>query len=208
METMATIRVLDGDGREAGRVAVSEKLQKARANRQLLHDVITGYRRNRRAGTASTLTKGEVAGSGRKPWRQKGTGRARAGYRRSPVWRGGGVVFGPKPRDFARAIPKALRRKALAAAFADKVRAGEVVLVDSVASPGKTREMAGWLRKIGASKSPLIVLGSPSPVVARAARNIPGVSVASRGALSAWLLMAHGTVVMARADFELLQERL
>ena len=204
---MATIRVLDGDGREAGSVAVSEKLQKARANRQLLHDVITGYRRNRRAGTASTLTKGEVAGSGRKPWRQKGTGRARAGYRRSPVC-GGGVVFGPKPRDFARAIPKALRRKALAAAFADKVRAGEVVLVDAVASPGKTREMAGWLRKIGASKSPLIVLGSPSPVVARAARNIPGVSVASRGALSAWLLMAHGTVVMARADFELLQERL
>ena len=205
---METLRVLDGNGREAGTVAISEKLQKARVNPQLLHDVITGYRRNRRAGTASTLTKGEVAGSGKKPWRQKGTGRARAGYRRSPVWRGGGVTFGPKPRDFSRVIPKALRRKALAAAFADKVRCGEVVVVDAVASPGKTKEMAGWLKKIGAVKKPLIVLGAPDPGVARVTRNIPGASVAHRGALSAWLLMAHGSVVMARSDFELLQEQL
>ena len=205
---METLRVLDGNGREAGTVAISEKLQKARVNPQLLHDVITGYRRNRRAGTASTLTKGEVAGSGKKPWRQKGTGRARAGYRRSPVWRGGGVTFGPKPRDFSRVIPKALRRKALAAAFADKVRCGEVVVVDAVASPGKTKEMAGWLKKIGAVKKPLIVLGAPDPGVARVTRNIPGVSVAHRGALSAWLLMAHGSVVMAWSDFELLQEQL
>ncbi|MEI6633548.1 MAG: 50S ribosomal protein L4 [Chlamydiota bacterium] len=205
---METLRVLDGNGREAGTVAISEKLLKARVNPQLLHDVITGYRRNRRSGTASTLTKGEVAGSGKKPWRQKGTGRARAGYRRSPVWRGGGVTFGPKPRDFARVIPKALRRKALAAAFADKVRCGEVVVVDAVASLGKTREMAGWLKKIGAVKKPLIVLGAPDPGVARVTRNIPGASVAHRGALSAWLLMAHGSVVMAQSDFELLQEQL
>lgn len=205
---METIKVLDENGREAGKVAVSEKLQKLRVNAQLLHDVITGYRRNRRAGTSSTLTKGEVAGSGLKPWRQKGTGRARAGYRRSPVWRGGGVVFGPKPRDFGRVIPKALRQKALAAAFADKVRGGEVVLVNEVASPAKTKEMAGWLKKIGAAKAPLIVLGAPSPAVERVTRNIPGASVAHRGALSAWLLMAHGAVVMARGDFELLQERL
>jgi large subunit ribosomal protein L4 len=205
---METLKVLDGNGREAGTVAISEKLQKARVNPQLLHDVITGYRRNRRAGTASTLTKGEAAGSGKKPWRQKGTGRARAGYRRSPVWRGGGVTFGPKPRDFSRVIPKALRRKALAAAFADKVRGGEVVVVDAVACPGKTKEMAGWLKKIGAVKKPLIVLGAPDPGVVRVTRNIPGASVAHRGALSAWLLMAHGSVVMARSEFELLQEQL
>lgn len=205
---MEKLKVLDKDGREAGEVAVSEKLRDAHVNPQLLHDVITGFRRNRRAGTASTLTKGEVAGSGKKPWRQKGTGRARAGYRRSPVWRGGGVTFGPKPRDFSRQIPKALRRRALAAAFADKVRGGEVVVVDAVARPAKTREMAGWLKRIGAEKSPLIVLGAPDPGVARVTRNIPGASVAHRGALSAWLLMAHGSVVMARSEFEFLQEQL
>lgn len=205
---METLRVVDANGREAGTVAISEKLQKERVNPQLLHDVITGYRRNRRAGTASTLTKGEVAGSGLKPWKQKGTGRARAGYRRSPVWRGGGVTFGPKPRDFSRVIPKALRRKALAAAFADKVRGGEVVVVDAVASPGKTKEMALWLKRIGAAKKPLIVLGAPDAGVARVTRNIPGAAVVRRGALSAWLLMAHDSVVMARGDFELLQEQL
>ncbi|HOE27599.1 MAG TPA: 50S ribosomal protein L4 [bacterium] len=205
---METLKVVDKHGRAAGEVAVSEKLRTARANPQLLHDVITGYRRNRRAGTASTLTKGEVAGSGKKPWRQKGTGRARAGYRRSPVWRGGGATFGPKPRDFGRSIPKALRRKALAAAFADKVRGGEIVLVDAVARPAKTKEMAGWLKTIGAANAPLIVLGAPDPAVERATRNIPGASVAQRGALSAWLLMAHGAVVMARGEFEFLQERL
>jgi len=204
---MDAVKVIDRNGGVVGEVAVSERLVRLRTNPQLIHDVVTSYRRNSRRGTASTLTKGEVKGSGIKPWRQKGTGRARAGYRSSPVWRGGGVVFGPKPKDFSRTIPQALRRRACASAFADKLRGGQVVVVEAVEAPGgKTREVARWLSKIGAGRKPLIIIGERNAEVERAARNIAGAAVVNRENLNAWLLMAHGTVVLAKSDFEALQE--
>ncbi|MCX6357006.1 MAG: 50S ribosomal protein L4 [Candidatus Aureabacteria bacterium] len=206
---MKTVPVINRQGEKVGEVQIAEQLLAIRVNPQLMRDVIVGYRRNQRQGTASTLTKGEVRGSGIKPWKQKGTGRARAGMRRSPLWRGGGVTFGPKPRDFERRIPQGMRRKALAAAFADKVRGGEVRVVDRIEAPGgKTRELAGWFKKIDAARKPLVVLGARNAEVERAARNIPGAGVVQRGSLSAWLLMAHGAVVIAQEDFKTMQEQL
>jgi large subunit ribosomal protein L4 len=206
---MGTLKVVNDSGAVVGEVEVSEKLAQVRVNPQLLHDVIVGYQRNRRRGTASTLTRGEVRASGKKPWRQKGTGRARAGSVASPIWRGGGVTFGPKPRDFRRLIPRGLRERALEAAFADKLREGQVVLVERIPDTGgKTKEMARWLTQIDAQRKPLIILGEPGVDVVRAARNIAGAAVARMESLSAWVLMAHGKLVVAKDVFNKLQERL
>lgn len=206
---METLDIIGKDGGKAGKVEIPQNLDRFRPALQLLREVVIGYRRNRRRGTASTLTKGEVSGSGRKPWRQKGTGRARAGYRTSPVWRGGGVVFGPKPRDFARSIPRGMRRKALAAAIADKLTNGEVVVVENVESAtGKTKDMARWLDLIGAGKKPLIVVGSVEKKVAMAVRNIPGAAVIARSDLNALDVFQHEKIVVAGKDFEKIREQL
>lgn len=203
---METVKVIDRNGAVVSEVEVSAKL--AGANPQLIHDVIVGYQRNRRRGTASTLTKGEVKASGKKPWRQKGTGRARAGYVSSPLWRGGGVTFGPKPRDFTRLIPQGLRGRVLEAALADKLRDGRVVLVESLPETGgKTKAMAQWLAQVQAEK-PLVVLSEPAEDVVRATRNIAGAAVVRVESLNAWMLMTHGAVVMTKDAFTKLQERL
>jgi large subunit ribosomal protein L4 len=206
---METVKVIDQNGAVVSELEVSAKLAGAKVNPQLIHDVIVGYQRNRRRGTASTLTKGEVRASGKKPWRQKGTGRARAGYVSSPLWRGGGVTFGPKPRDFARVIPKGLRGRVLEAAFADKLGDGEVVVVEVIPTTGgKTKEMARWLSQIGAARKPLVVLSEPAEDVVRATRNIAGAAVVRLESLNAWILMRHGVIVMTKDVFTKLQERL
>jgi len=206
---MESLNVVDAAGGRIGEVAVSKKLRELSADAQLIHDVIVGYMRNQRRGTASTLTRGEVRGSGIKPWRQKGTGRARAGMRRSPLWRGGGATFGPKPRSFYRVIPKGLRNKALGALFADKVRNGKVIIVESIEAPGgKSKALAGLFRKIGAGRKPLIVSGQRNKETGRAVRNIAGADLVEGNALNPWLIISHDTVVMTRADFENLQEKL
>ncbi|MDD5557552.1 MAG: 50S ribosomal protein L4 [bacterium] len=206
---MRMLTVVNGNGEAVGEVRVSDRLEGAAADRQLVRDVIVGYMRNRRRGTASTLTKGEVRASGRKPYRQKGTGRARVGTIASPIRRGGGAAFGPRPRGYARPIPKDLRRRALVAALAAKLREGDLVVVDTTDRVGsKTREIARWLARIGAGARPLIVVSGEDQGVIRASRNIPGAAVVRRGSLNALVLMAHGKVVMARGDLESLQERL
>lgn len=206
---MDTIKVIDKNGNEVGKVEVAEKLTKIHGNPQLLHDVAVGYLRNLRQGTASTLKKGEVAASGSKPWRQKGTGRARVGSRGSPLWRGGGIIFGPKPRNYRRKIPRGMRRLALTSTVAAKLREGNVIVVDKIeADAPKTKVMAKWLANIGAGRKPLIVLGDGDKGMARLLRNIEGVSLVTPGGLNAHFLLAHGKLVISRGDFEALQERL
>ncbi len=206
---MDMLKVVDEKGEVVGEVGILEKLSRIRVNPQLLHDVIVGYQRNRRQGTASALTRGEVSASGKKPWRQKGTGRARAGSVASPIWRGGGATFGPKPRDFARPIPVGMRKRALEAVFAGKLRENRVVVVDRIPDTGgKTKEMARWLARIGAKRKPLIVLDEAAGDVVRGARNIAGVTVVQVESLNAWMLMAHDTLVMGKSVFAKLQERM
>lgn len=206
---MDTFKVIDRNGKAVGEVKVAKELAEASVNTQLVHEVVVGYRRNARQGTASTKNRSRVKGSGAKAWRQKGTGRARSGSRKNPIWRGGGVIFGPNPRDLRKTIPRGQRRNALASAVADKVKDGAVVVVDKiVADPPKTKAMAEWLGAIGADRKPLIVVGSWSEDVWKAARNIPGADVVPLGELNARILLLHGKLVMEKGDFELLQERL
>ncbi len=206
---METVKVIDQNGAVVSEVEVSAKLAGARVNPQLIHDVIVGYQRNRRRGTASTLTKGGVKASGKKPWRQKGTGRARARYVSSPLWRGGGLTIGPQPRDFTRLIPQGLRGRVLEGALADKLREGRLVVVESLPETGgKTKAMARWLAQVQAQKKPLVVLDEPVKDVVRATRNIAGAAVVRVDSLNAWMLMTHGVVVMTKGVFAKLQERL
>src|SRR6516225_3272365 len=152
------IAVKDIKGNSQGELEVKFPLVEGGKGTQAVHDVVVAYRAAQRMGTASTKTMGEVAGSGKKPWRQKGTGRARAGSFASPLWRGGGVVFGPKPRDFSKKVSRSTRQLALRKALSERLRAGDVVLVDDLKlESAKTKEFIGVLSALELKGSALIV---------------------------------------------------
>ncbi len=198
------------DGQSAGEVQLPEGvLIPNRRGAQALIEAVTAYRANQRAGTASTLTKGTVAGSGKKPWRQKGTGQARAGYKQSPVWRGGGVVFGPHPRDFSKRLNKGVARLALQRAFTDRVRAGDVVIVEDfkIAEP-KTKQVAAVLKKLNAVKGALVVLDTVGADVARASRNLPKVEVTAAKNVNIYQLMRFNKVIVSRPAVDVLAKRI
>ena len=154
-------------------IEVSDAVFAVPFNAAVVHQVMVGHLANRRVGTASAKTRAEVRGGGRKPWRQKGTGRARAGSIRSPHWRGGGVVMGPKPRDYHQSTPKKMRRLAIRAMLAQKVREEAITIVEelTLASP-KTREMIGLLEAMGVSTKCLVVSGEPRQEIGLACRNL------------------------------------
>jgi large subunit ribosomal protein L4 len=176
---------------------------------QAVHDAIVAYQANRRAGTASTKTKGEVAGSNKKPWRQKGTGRARAGYRQSPVWRGGGVVFGPKPRKYTKDMTKKVSQLAFRRAFSDKATAGEVVIVDKFElSAPKTKSFVQALGKLKIEGKALVVLEAISREVALASRNVPNVEVQLASNVHTYNLLRYGKIVISQPALDQLTRRL
>jgi large subunit ribosomal protein L4 len=162
----------------AAEKALGVELFKNRKASQALHEAVTAYQANRRAGTHGTLTKATVDLSGTKPWRQKGTGRARAGYKSSPVWRGGGVAFGPHPRDYSKNVPKTVLRTALRRAISDLAMAGSLHTgsAPSLKSP-KTKELIGWIKDAGLPLSVLLVLSKPEETLVKAARNLCEVDV-------------------------------
>jgi large subunit ribosomal protein L4 len=185
-----------------------------------LHRAIVRHLANRRAGTADTKRRDEVAGGGRKPWRQKGTGRARHGSIRSPIWRKGGVVFGPHPRSYGIALPKRARRKALAMALAAKASAGELtVLQASDFAPAKTKEFVAFLDALDKgsngeapdTRARVLVVIDPARdggafAIARAARNVASATVVARGDVSVHALLAHGRVLLTQHAFDALAE--
>src|SRR3982751_1226956 len=152
------IAIKDIKGKKAGELEVKFKLVEDGKGTQAVHDTVVAYNAAQRMGTASTKTMGEVAGSGKKPWRQKGTGRARAGSFASPLWRGGGVVFGPKPRDFTKKVSRKTRQLALRKALSERLRAGDVLVVDDLKlGSGKTKEFIGVLSALDLKGTALIV---------------------------------------------------
>ena len=162
----------------AAEKALGVELFKNRKASQALHEAVTAYQANRRAGTHATLTKATVDLSGTKPWRQKGTGRARAGYKSSPVWRGGGVVFGPHPRDYSKNLPKTVLRTALRRAISDLATAGTLHTGSAPALKApKTKELIGWIKESGLPLSVLLVLSKPQEALVKAARNLREVDV-------------------------------
>ena len=206
---MPKVSVYNQEGQPVGEIELSDTVFGAEVNEALLHQAVVMYLANQRQGTASTKTRGEVRGGGRKPWRQKGLGRARHGSIRSPIWVGGGVVFGPKPRDYRQAMPKKARRAALRSALSAKVRDGALIVLDDLklAQP-KTKEMAGVLKRLGADRKPLIVLGERDPNVELSARNLPGAGTAQAADINVYQVLAHDPLVLTRAAVAKLEEAL
>lgn len=175
----------------------------------LLYEVVKMQLANRRAGTAATKTRGEVSGGGRKPWRQKGTGRARAGSNRSPLWVGGATVFGPQPRSYSYRLPRSARKTALCSALALKQRQGELFVVSNIvlAEP-KTKCMAAFLSRLELGKSILVVIPEENALIERTARNLPGVKVLRSEGLNVYDLLLYRTVLFTREAIMRVSERL
>ena len=191
------LQVRNLDGKVTGAMDVRDSVFGAKLNPALIHQVLVGQLANRRQGTASTKTRAEVAGGGAKPRPQKGTGRARAGSIRSPIWKGGGVTFGPKPRSYRHHTPKQMRRGALISALSGKIREGGLVVVENfdLAQP-KTKAVQSTLSSLGAESSVLLVADGAEPQVLRAAGNIPRVKMMPSHTLNTIDILNHRTVVM------------
>lgn len=194
------VPVWNQEGEVVGEMDLPPSVFGVRVSPDLLHQVVTMYLANRRVGTASTLTRGEVRGGGRKPWPQKGTGRARQGSIRAPHWRKGGIVFGPKPRDYRFSVPKKARRLALLGALSEKAGAGDIRVLEGLSFPEpRTRRMRSLLEKMGVDgSSALIVVPAHDPVVYKSARNLPGVSTRVARDLNAYDVLRHRVLVLTR----------
>ncbi|TAK10393.1 50S ribosomal protein L4 [bacterium] len=179
-----------------------------KARPHLLHQVVAMQRSNRRAGTASTKTKGFVRGGGKKPWRQKGTGRARAGSIRSPLWVGGGTIFGPQARDYSYRLPKKARREALLSALSLKNQGGKIIVLDKLElAEAKTKLMRKVLEDLQV-KSALIVIPESDEKVERSARNLPAVKVLRAEGLNVYDLLRYEHLILTEGSLRFLEERL
>ena len=176
---------------------------------QAVKDAITAIRNALRAGTACTKGKGEVAGSNKKPWKRKGTGNARAGFRQSPVWRGGGVAHGPKPRDFEQKINKKVMKLAFARALSDKIVAGDVIVVDAFAFEApKTKLMAALLKTLGVDRSAVIVQKDVDDTTLLVTSNLPRIDYSTAQALDVYTVMVNRKIVCDKAGFDALMARI
>lgn len=187
---------------------LKEEIFGARVRPHLLHQAVTMQLSRRRAGTASTKSKGWVRGGGKKPWRQKGTGRARAGSIRSPLWVGGGTIFGPQPKDYSYRLPRKARREALLSALSLKNREGKILVVDKLElAETKTKLMRQWLEALQV-KSAVIVIPEEDEKVERAARNLPAVKVLRIDGLNVYDLLRYEQLILTERAVKLLEERL
>jgi large subunit ribosomal protein L4 len=176
---------------------------------QAVKDAVTAIRNALRAGTACTKGKGEVAGSNKKPWKQKGTGNARAGFRQSPVWRGGGVVHGPKPRSYEQKVNKKVMKLAFARAFSDKLKAGDVIVVDEFKFEApKTKLMASFLKTIGVDRTAVIIQKDVDDTVVLVTSNLPRIDYSTAQALDVYTVLANRKLVCDKAGFEALMARI
>jgi large subunit ribosomal protein L4 len=206
---MSTLKTYDRNGAAVGEFEVAESLLVTDRGEQAVHDAVVAYLAGRRAGTASTLRVGEVAGSNRKPWRQKGTGQARAGSRQSPIWRGGGVAFGPHPRSFRKHLNRKVGRLAFRRALSDRIAEGRVLVVESAdLQEAKTRHFVAFLKALKVRAPALVVLGKADPKVSLAARNVRGVEVATASSVNVYQMTRYPVVVADRAAMEHLKGRL
>jgi large subunit ribosomal protein L4 len=201
--------VIDQQGAPVEKVMVSDRAFGAEVKGHLFHQVVRMQLANRRRGTASTKTRGEVGGGGRKPWRQKGTGRARQGSIRSPLWRGGGIALGPKPRDYSYWLPKKVRRAALSSALSLKVREGLLKVVSRIELPEpKTKRMVSLLKDLGVERRVLILLADGNSNVQLAARNLPDVKVLLVEGVNTYDLLHYDYIVCPKDALAKLQERM
>lgn len=203
------IQVKDLSGKEQGEIELPFAVIENGKGTQAVHDVVTAYRAAQRSGTACTKTIGEVAGSGAKPWRQKGTGRARAGLRQSPIWRGGGVVFGPKPRDYSKITSRKTRRLALRKSLGERIKMGDVLVVDELkVSAPKTKEIIALLGGLGLGGTTVFITEQNDADFNLAARNLWHVEVVEAALVNTYQILRSDKLVISKGALAKIGERL
>ncbi|MFJ7973073.1 50S ribosomal protein L4 [Psychrobacillus sp. NPDC096389] len=204
---MAKVSLLNQAGTSVGEIELNDKVFGIEPNEAVLFEAIIAQRASLRQGNHKVKNRSEVAGGGRKPWRQKGTGRARQGSIRSPQWRGGGVVFGPTPRSYSYKLPKKVRRLALLSALSSKVREESIVVLEGLAFDApKTKEFVKVLSNLSIDKKALFVTADLDENVALAARNIPGITVVSATGINVLDLVGHDKLVLTKSAVEKVEE--
>ena len=204
---MPIANVYNMAGEQIGQIELSEAIFGIEPNKSVLHDVVKNHLANCRQGTQSALTKGEVSYTTKKPWRQKGTGRARAGYAGSPVWYHGGVAFAPKPRDYSYSLNKKVKRIALKSALSSKAAENEIVVIDGLkVEEIKTKAFKAFLTKVGVEKKALVVTENVDEMVIKSARNIAGVSTTIASILSPYMILTSGKMVVDKAALAKIEE--
>lgn len=201
------LAISDSKGKKVGEMELRPEIADVKVNESLVHQVVRAQLAAARAGTASTKTRSEVRGGGKKPWRQKGTGRARAGSIRSPLWVGGGTVFGPTPRDYSFSVPKKVKKQALRSIIASKAKSGDLIVVDDfgLVEP-KTKAALEVLKNVGALGKTTLVVGPEEGAVVKSTRNIEGVHAIKAQNINAYDLLNNEKIVMTKRALELVQE--
>jgi large subunit ribosomal protein L4 len=201
------VKVYTMEGKEVGEIELNDSVFGIKPNKAVLHAAVVNYLANQRQGTQSTLTRTEVRGGGRKPWRQKGTGHARQGSIRAPQWRHGGRALGPKPRDYSFSLNKKVKRLAIKSAFSAKALAGEIIIVDKIELESyKTKAVINMLKALGVEKKALIVTPVADKIVVKSAGNIPGVKTAAVNTLNVYDVLNCGKFILAKEAVEKLTE--
>lgn len=204
---MPQVTVFDMTGKSVAEMTLSDAIFGIEPNTSVMHAAVVNYLANQRQGTQSTLTRSEVSGGGRKPWKQKGTGRARQGSTRAPQWTHGGIALGPKPRDYSYELPKKVKRLALKSAFSAKVADNNLIVVDNIAVEGyKTKAVAEMLSNLGADKKALIVMPEVDAKLIKSAANIPGVKTALVNTINVYDILNCDKFIVAKSALEKIEE--
>lgn len=196
---MPKVSLYNISGEQVGDIELCDSIFGIEVNQHVLYEVVKNQLANKRQGTQSAKTRSEVRGGGRKPWRQKGTGRARQGSTRAPQWIGGGVVFAPKPRDYSYSINKKVKRLALKSVLTAKVNEGNLIVLDALEmSAPKTKDFIAMLSAVNAGKKALVVTAENSPIVVKSGRNIPGVDITFVNTLNVYDIMRHDSLIITK----------
>lgn len=204
---MPKINMLNMNGENVGEIELNPEIFDVEINEHAVYTVVKNLLANRRQGTQSAKTRAEVRGGGKKPWRQKGTGRARQGSIRSPQWKGGGVVFAPKPRDYSYTTPKKVRRVALKSVLTSKVQEKELIVLDELKlDQAKTKEMVKVLKAINADEKALVVIKRPDENIIRSARNLPTVLTTNANTLNVYDILKYNSLIITKEALEEIEE--
>ena len=204
---MPNMKVVDMAGKEVGEITLSDKVFGREVNEAVLHTAVRAFLMNQRQGTQSTLTRTEVSGGGRKPWKQKGTGHARQGSTRSPQWTHGGIALGPKPRSYRIELNKGIKRAAMFSALSSKVAGGEMIVVDNItATEYKTKDMVKMLAAVGAAKKTLVVLPEVNSFVIKSCANIEGVKTTQWNTINVYDILNCDTLIVAQGAVAKIEE--
>ncbi|SET57386.1 LSU ribosomal protein L4P [Natronincola peptidivorans] len=204
---MPKVSVYNVSGEQVNEIELSDNVFGVEVNQHVLYEVVKNQLANKRQGTQSAKTRSEVRGGGRRPWRQKGTGRARHGTIRSPLWVGGGVVFAPKPRNHGYTLPKKVKRLAMKSALTSKVNSNELIVLEELTLEApKTKEMANILKNLKVEKKALIVIGDKNEAVIRSAKNIPGIETASVNTLNVYDILKYDKFIITKDAVQKVEE--